>query len=127
MRHRHQNGISPPALRTGLNFLHQLTTTGVKGLNRAQSKALRPSHGHGIAGIELGALELRDHEELQTDGAAADDENGFSRSNASFLDGLEDRVDGFDERGFFEGDVIGESRSEEHTSELQSQSNLVCR
>src|SRR2546430_10002460 len=36
-----------------------------------------------------------------------------------------DRVNPFYQRGDFDGD--GKARSEEHTSELQSQSNLVCR
>src|SRR2546430_6025398 len=30
-------------------------------------------------------------------------------------------------RGFYQGAAAGLARSEEHTSELQSQSNLVCR
>src|SRR5262245_34279739 len=86
MRHRHQNGISPPPLRTGLYFLHQLTTTGVKGLNRAQGEALGAADSHGVARIEFGTRELRDHEELESDRAAADDQHSFISGNAGCLD-----------------------------------------
>src|SRR2546427_2311694 len=56
----------------------------------------------------------------------------FTRYDRAF--GLEDRVGGGARLGYFFTDVVGaelnvgyQDRSEEHTSELQSQSNLVCR
>ena len=61
-----------------------------------------------IAGVELGAFELADHEQLQADGAAAEDENGLARGDTRLLDGFHDGVDGLDEGGFFEADVVGE-------------------
>src|SRR5579859_440957 len=53
------------------------------------------------------AEELGDHKKLQTDGAAAGNENVFARSDAGFLYSFVDRVDRLDEGGFFERDVVG--------------------
>src|SRR6266481_1410875 len=79
------------------------TVTGV------QTCALPISaHGHGVAGVKPGALEIGDHEQLQADGAAADDQYAFARYYPSFLDGFQNRVDRLNKRGFFKADVIGQ-------------------
>src|SRR5262249_52387320 len=87
--------------------LHQLTIGRVKGLYRAKGQAFGPADGHGITGKDASAFELRNHEELKTDGAAAGDEYGFASGNAGFLHRFDDGVDGLDEGGFFKADVIG--------------------
>src|SRR2546430_5748665 len=52
----------------------------------------------------------------------------YTRYDAAF--GLANKLGGGGRLGYFLGDLVGleaDVRSEEHTSELQSQSNLVCR
>src|SRR2546429_7874070 len=80
-------------------------------LNRPKRRALGAALSEGVAGIERGPGQLRDHQELQADGTAADDQDGFACRYAGLLDGFQNRVD----------------ESEEHTSELQSRLHLVCR
>ena len=108
MRHGNQNRIGASTVRPSLNLSHKLTTSRVKGLQRPQRKALFAADGHGVAGEETGALKFGDHEKLQADGTASGDENGFARGDASFLHGFENGVDGLDEGGFLEGDVVGQ-------------------
>src|SRR5256884_5904242 len=76
-------------------------------LNRPKRRALGAALSEGVAGIETGPGQLRDHQELQADGTAADDQDGFACRYAGLLDGFQNRVDGLDEGGFFEADVLG--------------------
>src|SRR5215831_2585126 len=106
MRNRDQHRIHPAAFGSCLDLFHKLTTGRVKRLVRAKGKALGTPFGDGIAGEEAGTKELGDHEELKTDGTATGDENVFAPSDASFLHGFVDGVDGLDKGGFFKAHVV---------------------
>src|SRR5438445_3787015 len=54
------------------------------------------------------AEEFRDHQKLQTDGAATGYQHVFSGNDACLLHVLVNRVDWFDEGGFFKSDVVGQ-------------------
>src|SRR5207247_9065080 len=71
------------------------------------TKALGAALSHGVAGIETGPGQLRDHQELQADGTAAAGQDGWASRYAGLLDVFQNRVDGLDEGGFFEADVLG--------------------
>ncbi len=105
---RDQNRVGPPTFGPGLYLFYKLTTGRVERFNGAEGEAFGAALGHGIAGVELGAFEVGDHQELQADRAAAEDEDVFALLDAGFLDGFDDGVDGLDEGGFFEADVVGE-------------------
>src|SRR5476651_2217417 len=108
MGYGYQHYVGAPAFGARLNFVYQLTTTvSVEGLQCSECQAFGTADSHGVAGVELGALEVGDHEELQADGTTAQDEHCFARDDAGFLDGFHDGIDGLDESCFFEGDVIG--------------------
>ncbi len=97
MGNRDQNRVGPPAFGPGLYLFYKLTTGRVESFNGAQCEAFGAALGHGIAGVEVGALQLSDHQELQADGAASEDEDVFALLDAGFLDGFDDGVDGLDE------------------------------
>src|SRR5580692_10679113 len=105
---RHQHGVRSPTVRAGPNFFYQLTTAWVKRLQGPQSKALFPALSNGVTGIELGTFQFADHEQLEADGAAAQDEDSFAGGDARLLNGFDDGVDGLDESGFFETDIVRE-------------------
>src|SRR5580700_4913756 len=106
MCNRDQHRVRSPTVRAGPNFFYQLTTGWVKRLQGPQSKALFPTLWNWITGIELGTFQFADHEQLEADGAAAQDENSFAGGDARLLNGFDDGVDGLDESAFFETDVI---------------------
>src|SRR5580704_2040094 len=105
---RHQHRVRSPSVRASPNFFYQLTTGWVKRLQGTQSKALFPALWDWITGIELGAFQFADHEQLQADGAAAQDEDSVAGGDARLLNGFDDGIDGLDESGFFETDVVRE-------------------
>src|SRR5580698_676794 len=107
MGNRDQNRVGPPAFGPGLYLFYKLTTGRVESFNGAQREALGAALGHGIAGIEHSAFQVGDHQELQPDRAAAEDEDFFALLDAGLLDGFDDGVDGLDEGGFLEADVVG--------------------
>jgi hypothetical protein len=72
MSYRDQNRVGPPTLGPGFYFFYKLTTGGVESFKGAQGEALGTALDHGVAGVQFGALEVGDHQELQADGAAAD-------------------------------------------------------
>src|SRR5580704_5128751 len=105
---RHQHRVRSPSVRASPNFFYQLTTGWVKRLQGTQSKALFPALWDWITGIELGTFQFANHEQLEADGAAAQDEHSFAGGDARLLNGFDDGVDGLDESGFFETDVVRE-------------------
>src|SRR6202035_4205445 len=104
----HQHRVRSPAVRAGPNFFYQLTTGWVKRLQGAQSKALCPALWNRITGIQPGTFQFADHEQLEADGAAAQDEHSFAGGDARLLNGFDDGVDRLDESGLFETDVVWE-------------------
>src|SRR6266852_2280752 len=107
MRDSYENGIGSPPFGSGLYCSYQLTIGWVEGLNGAKGEALGAALGDGIASEEVAGTQLADHQELQADGAAADDQDGLARGDAGFIDGFDDGVNGLDEGGFFEADIVG--------------------
>src|SRR6267154_616915 len=108
MRHGHQYGIGSPPFGLGLYCIYKLTICWVKGLYRTKGETFGAALGDGIAGVEAGGLQPAHHQELQADGAAADYQDCFVRCYPSLLHGFDDGVDGLDEGGFFEGDIVRE-------------------
>src|ERR1700687_2602362 len=107
MRYSHQHGISPPPFGLGPYGRHKLTICWVKGLYRAKCQALGTALRDGIAGVEVGGLQLAAHQKLQSDGPAADHQDGFARGYASLLHRFNNGVNRLDEGGFLEGDIVG--------------------
>src|SRR6266403_1997154 len=106
MRHGHQYGIGSPPFRLSLYCAYKLTICWVKGLYRTKGETFGSALGNGIAGVEAGGLQPAHHQQLQADGAAADYQDGFVRCYPSLLYCFDDGVDGLDEGGFFEGDIV---------------------
>jgi hypothetical protein len=108
MRDRDKHSVRSPAVRTSPNLFYQLTTAWVKRLESAEGEALLTALGNGITGIQLGAFQLADHEELKPYGPTAQDQHCLGCCNAGFLDGFDNGVDRLDKGGFFKAYVIWE-------------------
>jgi len=106
MRYGHQHGIGSPPFSLGLYCIYKLTICWVKGLYRTKGETFGAALGNGIASVEVGGLQPAHHQELQADGTAADYQDRFVRRYPSLLYGFDDGVDGLDEGGFFEGDIV---------------------
>ena len=61
-----------------------------------------------ITGIYSGPFQLADHQQLEPDGAAAQDEHVLSSRDSRLLNGLYNGIDGLDESGFFKADIVRE-------------------
>src|ERR1700730_11983980 len=97
MSHGDQNRVGPPALGLGFYVLYKLTTGRVESLKGTQGEALGTALGNRVAGVELGALKVGDHQELEANGAAAEEQYRFAFGNASLLHRFNDGVNRLDE------------------------------
>src|SRR5580704_6105323 len=108
MSHGDQNGVGPPAVGLGFYVLYKLTTGRVESLKGTQGQALGTALGDRVAGVELGALKVGDHQELEANRAAAEDEYGFAFGNAGLLHRFNNGVNRLDEGCFFEAYIVGQ-------------------
>src|SRR5690348_436161 len=108
MRHGNKHRVGSPAVRTGANLFHKLTTCWVKRLYGTKSQAFLAALLNGVAGVEPGAFQLADHEQLQADRAATENKDCLVRVDARFLDRFNDGVNWLDESRFLKSHIIGE-------------------
>src|SRR5580700_455171 len=106
MSYRYQNGVGPPASGSGLYVFYKLTTGGVESLKCTERQALGTALYNRVAGVELGAFEVGDHEELEADGAAAKDQDVLAFRDAGLLHRFNNGVNRLDEGSFLEADVV---------------------
>src|ERR1700685_3133629 len=108
MCHGNQHRIRTPTVRAGSYLFYKLTTGWVKRLQGAEREAFLAALWNWITGIQLSLFQLADHEQLQPDGAAPEDQDGLSLYDARLLNGFHNGVDGLDEGCFFEASIVRE-------------------